>query len=312
MQTVMFLFILIQFLYFLVNGHVGETLGINTDLRAVMEKLEELQTTVHLQSDRISQLEKQNRNQEKPTATDVHNSDNKQEERISNLEKQFLRLEKRLNKQSKDILTVKTLEKTTTKKMSGLLSRQNVQEKLFKNLQDRFQNLIHSQEEKSFFAKALTQRKESLIRKERLLAPVTTTASLGNIVAFYAYLSKDVRSPGPNHILTFDNVITNTGNAYHSHAGTFIVPRSGLYVLTWTIRIYGANYHSTELMVNNNAVGSTYLIPANIIDGSVTGTVVVHVDQGDDVLVRTRDSYNVGNIMSDLVGRSSFAGWSLA
>ncbi|XP_062591677.1 uncharacterized protein LOC134253180 [Saccostrea cucullata] len=303
MQTGLFLIISVQFLYLPVNGHVGETLATNTDLKAVIKKLEELQTTVHLQSDRISQLENQNRNLEKLIATNLRSNDNKQEERISNLEKQYLRLEERLKKQSKDILTVKMLEKTTLKKMSGLLSRQNVQEKLYKNLQDRLQNLMHSQEEKSFFSKAITQRKESLIRKERLLAPVTTSAPLSNIVAFYAYLSKDVLSPGPNHILTFDDVITN---AYHSHAGTFIVPRSGLYVFTWTIRIYGANYHSTELMVNNNAVGSTYLIPANLIDGSVTGTVVVHVNQGDDVLVRTRDSYNVGNIMSDYVFYSYF------
>ncbi|XP_062591679.1 uncharacterized protein LOC134253182 [Saccostrea cucullata] len=311
MQTGFFLFILVQFLYLPVYGHVGVTFSTNTDLKTVMEKLEELQTTVHLQSDRISQLEKQNRNLERLIATDLHNNDNKHEERISILEKQYLCLEERLKKQSKNITSVKTLERTTMKKMSGLLSRQNVQEKLYRNLKDRLQNLMHSQEEKSFFAKALTQHKESLIRKERLLTPVTTTASLSNIVAFYAYFSKNVLSPGLHHILTFDNVITNTGNAYHSHAGTFIAPRSGLYVFTWTIRIYGTSYHSTELMVNDNAVGSTYLNPVNTIDGSVTGTVVVHVDQGDDVLVRTRDSYNNGHINSDIVGKSSFAGWAL-
>ncbi|XP_062591681.1 complement C1q-like protein 4 [Saccostrea cucullata] len=198
------------------------------------------------------------------------------------------------------------------KKMSGLLSRQNVQEKLYRNLKDRLQNFMHSQEENPVFAKALKQHKESLIRRERLLVPVTTTASLSNIVAFYAYLSKDVPSPSGHHILTFDNVITNAGNAYHPHSGTFIAPRSGFYVFTWTIRIFGTAHHSTELLVNNNVAGSTYLDPANTIDGSVTGTVVVHVDQGDDVLVRTLDRYYRGDIISRFEGRSSFAGWALA
>ncbi|XP_062581433.1 complement C1q-like protein 4 [Saccostrea cucullata] len=198
------------------------------------------------------------------------------------------------------------------KKISGLLSRQNVQEKLFRNLKDRLQNLMNSQEEKSFFANALTQHKESLIRKERLHDPVTTTASLNNIVAFYAYLSQDVPSPSAHYILAFDNVITNAGNAYHSHTGTFIAPRSGLYVFTWTIRMYGDSYHSTELLINNNFVGSTYLNSANTISGSVTGIVVVHVNQGDDVFLRTGGEYNNGNIYSDNLGKSSLAGWALA
>ncbi|XP_062591682.1 uncharacterized protein LOC134253187 [Saccostrea cucullata] len=312
MQTVMFLFILVQFLYLPVNGHGWETFSTSTDLKVVMEKLEELQTTVHLQSDRISQLENQNRNLEKRIATDLRSRESKQDERISILEKQYLCLEERLVKQPKDILAEKNLKETTTKKISMLLYRQNVQEKLYKGLKNRLQNLIYFQQEKSSFPKAFTQHKDSLIRKERFLAPATSSVPNGNIVAFYAYFSKDVPSPSAYHILIFDNVITNAGNAYHSHTGTFIAPRTGLYVFTWTIRMYGNSYHRTELLVNNNFVGSTYFYPASNIDGSVTGTVVVHVDQGDDVFLRTGEAYNNGNIISDINGKSSFAGWALA
>lgn len=129
-------------------------------------------------------------------------------------------------------------------------------------------------------------------------------------VAFYAYFSSDIPASSAYHILAFDKVITNVGHAYHPHSGTFIAPRSGLYVCTWTIRLYGQRYHTTELLVNNNVVNSVYLNPVNTIDGGVTGTVVVQVKQGDDVFVRTGFT-SVGEIISAASGRSSFAGWLL-
>ena len=132
------------------------------------------------------------------------------------------------------------------------------------------------------------------------------------MVAFFAYFSSNhLVSNAANYILAFDEVITNVGNAYHPHSGTFIAPRSGLYVFTWTIRQSGNNYHTTELLVNNKIVNAIHLNPGNTIDGTGTGTVVVHVNQGDDVLVRTGSNYNKGYIDSDEFGRSFFAGWIL-
>ena len=131
------------------------------------------------------------------------------------------------------------------------------------------------------------------------------------MVAFFAYFSSNHKVSDAANILVFDAVITNVGNAYHSHSGTFIAPRSGLYVFTWIIRQSGANYHTTELLVNNKIVNAIHLNPGNAIDGTGTGTVVVHVNQGDDVLVRTGSNHNNGYIYSDEFGRSSFAGWIL-
>uniref|UniRef100_A0A8W8JDP1 C1q domain-containing protein n=1 Tax=Magallana gigas TaxID=29159 RepID=A0A8W8JDP1_MAGGI len=107
-------------------------------------------------------------------------------------------------------------------------------------------------------------------------------------VAFYAYLSThEAASSAIHHIIAFDKVITNVGNAYHPHTGTFIAPRSGLYIFTWTIAQWGTSYHVTERVVDNDNVNVIYMNPANLVVGSVTGTVVVHVNQGDDVFVRT-------------------------
>lgn len=129
-------------------------------------------------------------------------------------------------------------------------------------------------------------------------------------VAFFAYFSSDILASIDNYILAFNTVVTNVGNAYHPHSGTFIAPRSGLYVFTWTIRAYGSRYHSTQLLVDNNVINTIYINPNSVIDGSVTGTVVVHVDQGDDVFIRTFPP-NSGEIISGSNGRSSFCGWSL-
>ena len=144
---------------------------------------------------------------------------------------------------------------------------------------------------------------------ERLLLQPTTIPV--ESVAFFARFSSNTPAGIDHHILVFDKVITNVGNAYHSHTGTFIAPRSGLYVFTWTIRLYGTFHHSTELLVNNNVVNVIYLHPAQTIDGSVTGTAVVHVDQGDDAFIRT-GTVNGGDIVTDVNGYSSFAGWILA
>lgn len=106
-------------------------------------------------------------------------------------------------------------------------------------------------------------------------------------VAFFAYLSMDTPASVAHHILTFDTVITNVGNAYHSYLGTFFAPRTGIYVFTWTIRLTDYSKQTTELLVNNNVINWIYFNSNDSVDGSVTGTAVVQVNQGDDVLIRT-------------------------
>lgn len=93
--------------------------------------------------------------------------------------------------------------------------------------------------------------------------------------------------------------------------GTLIAPKSGLYVFTWTIRLDGHRFHTTELVVNNKIVNALHFNPNGQIDGSVSSSVVVHVDQGDDVLIRTSANYHNGEVLSNPNGRSSFAGWIL-
>ena len=144
--------------------------------------------------------------------------------------------------------------------------------------------------------------------QERLLLQPTTVPA--ESIAFFAYFSTNNDASSTHQILAFDKVITNVGNAYHPHSGTFIAPRSGVYVFIWTIRLNTNRYHTTELLHDNNVINSIYLNPASNIDGTVTGTAVVRVNQGEDVVIRTGSLSN-NIIRSDAYGRSSFAGWIL-
>ncbi|XP_062571701.1 caprin-2-like [Saccostrea cucullata] len=151
------------------------------------------------------------------------------------------------------------------------------------------------------------------INKKRLLSPVTTPYPSNTIqtIAFYAYMSKHTPTITIQYPLTFDVVKTNFGNGYHSTTGVFMVPESGVYVFTWTIRIGSNNYHATQLMVNTDELGIIYSYVGSGPDLGGTGIVVAHVDKGDDVYVRTHALWNSGVIYSDASGRSSFAGWRL-
>lgn len=60
--------------------------------------------------------------------------------------------------------------------------------------------------------------------------------------------SKQPQSSATHHIIVFDQVVTNVRNGYHPHSGTFMAPRSGLYVFTWTFQQWGTSYHVTELL----------------------------------------------------------------
>jgi hypothetical protein len=116
-------------------------------------------------------------------------------------------------------------------------------------------------------------------------------------------MSTSLINPSRYHTVIFDTAITNVGGGYHPNTGVFIVPESGLYVFTWVQRMWSAAIHGTELMVNKAVVGSLFMTSGTNDDNSVTGVVVVHVNQGD-MFVRTQGDSNVGNIGSDYHGKT--------
>lgn len=149
-----------------------------------------------------------------------------------------------------------------------------------------------------------------LFLAERVLVPPTSPTDQ---VAFYAYLTTNLISPGANQIIKFDHVMVNIGNGYHNNLGVFIVPTSGVYVFSWSIRLYGSAKHSAELVVNNETHGKVYLDSTHL-DGHVSAGGIARLQAGDDVYMQVKAGVcnSQGAIISDACGWSSFMGWKIS
>nr|XP_011425121.2 uncharacterized protein LOC105326671 [Crassostrea gigas] len=49
-----------------------------------------------------------------------------------------------------------------------------------------------------------------------------------SVIAFYAYMTTTENNPGTHHTIIYDHAVTNIGNGYNRHSGTFIVPVDGV------------------------------------------------------------------------------------
>lgn len=100
----------------------------------------------------------------------------------------------------------------------------------------------------------------------------------------------------------------NIGNGYYLVIGVFIVLVIGVYVFMWIIWMDVYNYYIIQLMKNIEGVDVVYLNLNGGI-GEVIGIVVFMVNEGDDVFIEIYIQFNVGYILSYLVGRFLFFGW---
>lgn len=126
-------------------------------------------------------------------------------------------------------------------------------------------------------------------------------------IGFYAYMSMDEPDPRGHHTLVYDVTLTNLGNGYNRNTGVFTAPRDGLYSFTWSTRVQCSLAHTTDLIINERIMGSTY---AYCGYNTVTGHVVAIVNQGDVIFVRTHStSPGQGAIKSNEFGQSAFSGF---
>lgn len=143
----------------------------------------------------------------------------------------------------------------------------------------------------------------------------TTELPSQNIVAFSAYMSQNEYHVVDHHTIIFDTVQVNEGGGYLSHAGAFVAPVSGLYVLTYTLLMDSNSEICTDLVINGVIYGKVYSYSGNLnVKQTGTSIVVARMNKGETAFVRTAidgQCGQTGRIYGDTWRRSIFAGWLL-
>ncbi|KAK3083682.1 hypothetical protein FSP39_001434 [Pinctada imbricata] len=125
---------------------------------------------------------------------------------------------------------------------------------------------------------------------------------------------------GQSHVFVFDHVECNYGGAYSNISGIFTAPKSGIFAFLWTIMAEGTNDGTgqnygevdTELVVNSEVRRRAHADTEVLYDdGQATGFVIVHLNQGDLVFIRSQ-SVPQGNLQVNYRGGWTFSGWQIA
>ncbi|XP_045215463.1 C1q-related factor-like [Mercenaria mercenaria] len=109
-------------------------------------------------------------------------------------------------------------------------------------------------------------------------------------VAFFAKMVNHLEHGGVHQTVIFESVVTNVGNAYHSHIGTFIAPVSGTYVFSTTLVSRHSNDARAQFVRNGLALTTMYVNAGDTGDETTSQTIVLQLEEGDDVSVQNLDS----------------------
>ncbi|XP_062612582.1 complement C1q tumor necrosis factor-related protein 3-like [Saccostrea cucullata] len=172
---------------------------------------------------------------------------------------------------------------------------------------ERQQTIIDDQ------SKRISFLEDHLSTVMKRLEETSSTGVQITIPSFYAVKSRDQRNLAKGERILFETVITNVMKAFDVYTGVFKVPLKGTYAFSWSIAMDNIDNHACfSLVVNDVVFGQTYLWN-NGSDAVSTGFSVVEVDTGDDVFMSIcNSSQPLGQIISDIYRKTSFAGWCIA
>ncbi|XP_060586208.1 heavy metal-binding protein HIP-like [Ruditapes philippinarum] len=109
-------------------------------------------------------------------------------------------------------------------------------------------------------------------------------------VAFFATLNNHLNHLSANQPIAFDNVVTNIGNAYNNHFGSFIAPVPGTYVFSATLfSHYHTNYHA-NFVKNGQMITRMYVSGGEGGYDTTSQTIVLDLVKGDDVGIQNIDA----------------------
>ena len=170
------------------------------------------------------------------------------------------------------------------------------------------QDLTKDNSHRDMETKTVTNRKPPRDRSAGFKRLINETG-----VAFSAYLGHEVTHMGIGHTIKCDQVLINDGNAYSPYTGTFIVPETAVYFLTFHIDASTNGDHTIVKLVVNNR---------NIVDADawVTGAVhhvmggnsaIIRLNSGDKVWLETYTINNVELFGSTTYRFTTFSGYLL-
>ena len=158
--------------------------------------------------------------------------------------------------------------------------------KIFSTLRNGKTQTMLNKEKNSIFHRTVDIFDVSV--QKRFLSPSALPQPQERI-AFSAYLSHSIDNMSMGYTIKMDKVYLNDGSAYNTQTGVFSVPRSGVYLLTYTIYDYRvAHKLEVELVVDNKSMGSAKA-EATGIDHQVQATkiLILPLNAGQSVWLQT-------------------------
>ena len=119
--------------------------------------------------------------------------------------------------------------------------------------------------------------------------------SINTGVAFSAYLSHAVEHMGIGHTIKCDQVLINDGNAYSPFSGTFTVPETAVYFLTFHINAWSSNDETVvRLVVNNrNIVNAVAWVTGTSHHEMAGNSAIIRLNSGEKVWLEIYSNNNV-------------------
>jgi len=110
-------------------------------------------------------------------------------------------------------------------------------------------------------------------------------------VAFFAKVGQHhIDHIGKNQSIAFDDVVTNVGNAYNPHFGSFVAPVAGTYIFSVTLMAYGNHITHYDFALNGHRMSMIYVRADSSNNAVSSQTIALQMKQGDDLSVRNIDA----------------------
>lgn len=149
-----------------------------------------------------------------------------------------------------------------------------------------------------------------------LLSRVKCLFLVGSTVAFFGRLDSNLANIGDNHVIPFEEVVSDTHSAFNGQTGVFTCPESGYYYFVVSLLAYPDAHVEAEIKLNGNGIVEVYArgVQANnqvgVFDHGTSGGVL-YCNVNDKVWVQVNGDahHGSGNIL--YYHYTSFSGFKI-